>query len=56
MMASFLMLFTFQSGDSSGEESEESCRSSSSRTDENVEKFMSTGGVKLKISKGFRVE
>ena len=38
-MSSLLMLFTFQSGDSSGEESEESRRSSSSRSDENVEKF-----------------
>jgi hypothetical protein len=56
MKASNLILFTFQSGDSSGEESEESRRSSSRRSDGSVEKFMSNGGVKLKISKGVRVE
>jgi len=56
MMSSFLILFTFQGGDSSGEESEESRRSSSSRSDENFETFMSTGGVKLTLFKRVRVE
>ena len=55
-MSSFLILFTFQGGDSSGEESEESRRSSSSRSDENFETFMSTGGVKLTLFKRVRVE
>ena len=39
-MSSFLMLFSSQSGDSPGEEFEDSRRSSSSRSDENVEKFV----------------
>ena len=56
MISSFLMLFTFQSDDSSREESEESRRSSSSHSDENVENFMSTAGVKLMIFNGVRVQ
>ena len=55
-MSSFLMLFTFQSDDSSRKESEESRRLSSSRSDENVENFMSNAGVKLTIFNGVRVE
>ena len=56
MISSFLMLFTFQSDDSSRKESEESRRLSSSRSDENVENFMSNAGVKLTIFNGVRVE
>jgi hypothetical protein len=54
-MSSLLLLFFFQSGDSPGEESEES-----SRSDEKVEKFVwsfiSTGGVKMKIFERVRLE
>lgn len=60
MMPSLLKLFVFQSGESSGEESEYSRRSSSCRADGNVEQlvqsFMSADGVLLTVFKGVRGE